>query len=179
MSDVIDLTGWNVKKTPEEQRTLGFILDPSDLSARANSGRPVINFKYRGFDHTRGSLLRVIGTYWLDDTLPPVLALVRADEPLGRRRPCLVLFETAWRWAEETGAEGFATQMAMEFAVELGLDPRSKRDVHAILAMVRDHMDELVHMPVPEGIETTKDAEVVLKFPQYGKTIEREVRRYG
>lgn len=166
---------------PEQQQrepVTPWITDVSDLTARARPGRPVIAMKYRGFDHRRGNL-RVIGTYWLDDTLPPVLVLVRADEPLGRRRPCLVMFETAWRWAEETGDPAFAAAMAMDFAVELGLDPRNKRDVHAILSMVRDHMDELVHMPIPSGIERTAEAEVILKFPEAGRSIETEVKRHA
>ena len=109
--------------------------------------KPVLNLKYRAFDH-RIRNLRVIGTWLMDDPgKQPCMVIVPAGVSLPKTTPCVVPLNHGHLWAEETCDEIEAATMAIEFCVALGLNPASTKDILQVLATVRDRLHDLILMP--------------------------------
>lgn len=110
--------------------------------------RPALDLTRYHRKHERGDLT-VYLTWWLGhETGPrPCLVLIPTyARSWERSTPCVVTIDQAWTWSEEIGDERLAAQLAVDFALTLGLgnDPTQAMRVRSIIV---DHLGDLALMP--------------------------------
>ncbi len=87
---------------------------------------------------------------WYGESDRPCLALVPARAVISHERvtPCIVPLDTAWKWTEELGDIRDCAATCIQFAHALGLNPHDKASVLLLLTVIRDHIGDLLSMPI-------------------------------
>ncbi|KQZ96833.1 hypothetical protein ASD74_06140 [Rhizobium sp. Root564] len=121
--------------------------------------------------------LMAIGTWIrMDDRFRPCMVLIPADREYDDRlTPCVVTMDRAWIWSEEVGDPAQAAHAAFQFANTLGLST-DRRTVIRLAMFIADHLGDLLSIPpyTPDDQQTV--AEVTMRDPTSGRTIEAEIR---
>lgn len=119
-----------------------------------------------------GKGITVYGTWWRNaqDQFRPCLVLLPTNRRIDRKtvKPCVVLVDDAFMWAEETGDPRYAAGAGMVMAEYLGSDPIT------VVNIIHGELSELMKIPpVPPG-ELVVVADGFSK-DEDGKTIHREL----
>jgi hypothetical protein len=94
--------------------------------------------------------ITVIGTWFGTDQRRPCLAIVPSRVPMSHERitPAIVPLDTAYLWSEEMGDPQHCAHACARFASGLGLDVHNKFAMINLMSAIRDHLGDLISMPV-------------------------------
>lgn len=122
--------------------------------------------------------IMAIGTWIrLEDRFRPCMVLIPADREYDDRlTPCVVTMDRAWIWSEEVGDPAQAAHTAHQFASTLGLNAHDRRTVIRIAMFIADHLGDLLSIPPYPTDDQQTVAEVTIRDPTTGRTIEAEIR---
>ena len=141
-----------------------------------NTATPIIDLKFALWEKVCGEVT-IIGT-WRLDTHEPILVLIPTLAKFrnhARMQPCIVSKDTAYRWAEETGDPAWCAQTSIEFARALKLGEFEPRRVMWLTSLIREHIGDLLMMPMFPEHEKQVVAEVIQTDRETGKTKEAKV----
>lgn len=129
--------------------------------------------------HQRGNVI-VLGTWQrLEDKIRPCLALIPADREFrdinDRPTPYVISVDKAYIWAEEAGVGDpiLAAYSACEIAATLGLSPHQ---APFIARLINDLLGDLLKIPPYPYPELQTVAEITMRDPNTGRTVEAEIR---
>lgn len=109
----------------------------------------VLDLSKRAWTRQRGELA-LIGTWLFEEQherYRPCMVLIRAgDIGADMAIPCIVTMDKAWLWSEEVGDPEQAAHILAGFLEALRMTP-NKRDVFRVLAMIQDHLGDLLSIP--------------------------------
>lgn len=127
--------------------------------------------------------ITAIGTWFGTESRRPCLVLVKTNAIISNERsaPCVIPLDNAWWWAEETGGIDIREQArtCMLFAEALGLNPHNKVSVMRVASIIRDHIGDLIRMPVAPTHDLKVVADLVYKDHVTGEEIHKEVKDRG
>lgn len=138
-----------------------------------------LNFDVYAWRYVHGDLL-VIGTWYRNDQddFDPCMVIMRNGE-LGRDKrfihpPCLIRLTNAWIYTEEIGDPQAAAQEAVSIVetLDLGHGPKACLQV---LGVIREHLDELIRMPLRPHIGEQHVGNIILTNRETGGREEHEV----
>jgi hypothetical protein len=115
---------------------------------------------------------------WNFETGRPCMVLtpnVRKIRP-SRVVPCVITLDTIHKWMEDApkDARVDAAATAIGMSQALGLPP-SPHSALRVMSLIRDYLEELVHMPpVPSYSQITR-ADAIITDPNTGKQYHKEV----
>lgn len=121
--------------------------------------KPYLDLTKYHFKQKHGDII-AYGT-WCGDNNRQCLVLVPSMIEAGKRVvPCVIPVDNAWKWSEEVGNVRDCAASCLQFAANLGLDPYNQISVMRVLSVIRDHMGDLLTIPVkPTGdIRVVADA---------------------
>jgi len=108
--------------------------------------------------------LTLVGTWIrLDQRWRPCMAVLRTNQP--QFRPCVIPLDTIWQWS----GIGDPYPRAEAMLPRLGIDPWNGDNVHKLIALVQDRMDDLIKMP-PRPPEAEEHVDPVVEV-----TIDNEI----
>ncbi|WP_425643241.1 hypothetical protein [Agrobacterium tumefaciens] len=138
---------------------------------------PDLDLTKRVWTYKRGGII-AIGTWLrLEQQFRPCMVIIPADREYDDRlTPCVVTGDNAWIWSEEVGDPIQAAQTAHQFAETLGLASHDKRTVIRLAMFIQDHLGDLLSIPPYQNPDQQTVAEITMRDPNTGRTIEAEIR---
>lgn len=134
---------------------------------------PILDLTVYHRRHTHGDI--TVYLTWLRDRQQTACLVLVPPHRMGRSGlvPCVVPITRSWVWSEEIGDGRQAARTCMEFAEALGLNPANRLAVYRVASIIRDHIGDLVLMPV-KPTEARVVADAVMVDPD-GRSSEAEI----
>ncbi|MFK4259049.1 hypothetical protein [Agrobacterium tumefaciens] len=138
---------------------------------------PDLDLTKRVWTKRRGGII-AIGTWLrLEQRFRPCMVIIPADREYDDRlMPCVVTIDKAWIWSEDVGDPIQAAHTAHQFAEILGLASHDKRTVIRLAMFIQDHLGDLLSIPPYQNPDQQTVAEITMRDPNTGRTVEAEIR---
>ncbi len=136
---------------------------------------PILDLRFTHSVAQVGDIMVI--TTWNRHTAAGCIVLLPAHYRGERPIPCIVDESSAWKWSDSIGDILHQEEVATLFAANLGLPP-SLRSIHRVMSIIRERLDDLIHIPpMPEDGEKHL-AEAFARNVETGEIIHKEIRAH-